>query len=265
MQVHIEEVRKLRKASACIRHEGVVQVRVPHHWPKATKLTVIEELLGRIQRKDQQEKQLLAKQGAHQNRITIHTQGELEALVRQINAETFQASLGKVQIGSSRYNHLAQVNLHTHTLTVSRFCLKQAPYEALRYLIIHELAHYQESGHGPAFWALVAKYVPDYRLQSRLMKAFHHQAVILENQISPAELQSLAEVPQQTSRYASKPANNKPIRRQKASLLSNESQPIPDSSGNKESVSTILEPASTQNKTGRLPGFVRQLLLWSQS
>lgn len=178
MDVRIEESRSIRRASACIRAAGEIHVKIPRHWPAATKLSIANELVERLTRKDAQQKQLLSHYGAAQKTITIKTQEELEALVRQINAETFCVKLGKVAIGKAKYHHLAQLNLQSKTMTVSAYCLKKAPAEALRYLIIHELAHYFESGHGPQFWALVEKHVPDHRLQSRIMKAFHHQAVI---------------------------------------------------------------------------------------
>jgi predicted metal-dependent hydrolase len=179
MRIEVEECRKLRRASACIRDAGIIQVKVPRHWPKALKASVVSELVERIQKKDAREKKLLD-QAERQNRITINTQAELETHVRHINAETFNIPLGKVQIGNAKYNHLAQVNLRTKTMTVSKYCLNNAPVDALRYLIVHELAHYFESGHGPEFWALVARHVPDHKQQSNIMKAFHHQAVIAE-------------------------------------------------------------------------------------
>jgi predicted metal-dependent hydrolase len=255
MQIHVEETRKLRRASAIIRDDGAIHVKVPRHWARDLKRSAIEELVDRLQRKDQREKALLAsKKVAQQARITITSQIELERYVRQINAETFNVPLGKIRLGYSRYNHLAQVNLQTKTMTVSKYCLENAPADALRYLIIHELAHYFESGHGPKFWALVARHVPDYRLQSRIMKAFHHQAVIHSNQIHSNQAQSIetpmlepkaAELtpigtPTQKSKYAQKPP-----RRQ-----------------------TTPKPAvpEEQNKTGRgVPGFVKQLLLWLDS
>ena len=92
-------------------------------------------------------------------------------------------------------------------MTVSAYCLNQAPAEALRYLIIHELAHYFESGHGPRFWALVARHVPDYKLQSRIIKAFHHQAVTQE----PTPEPSVVELPKKQHATRPKKTQRSPI------------------------------------------------------
>jgi predicted metal-dependent hydrolase len=258
MQIHVEESRKLRRASAIIREDGAIHVKVPRHWPRDLKRSATEELVERLQRKDQREKALLAsKKVAQQARITITSQAELEHYVRQINAETFNVPLGKIRLGYARYNHLAQVNLQTKTMTVSKYCLQNAPADALRYLIVHELAHYFESGHGPKFWALVARHVPDYRLQSRIMKAFHHQAVIHSNAIpamppevaaTPLAPLSKPGVPTPKSGYTQKPSAARP----KPTIPT----PVP----------ALQTAGLEQNKTGRgVPGLVKQLLLWLDS
>lgn len=252
MQVLIEESRKLRRASACIRDGKTIHVKLPRHWPKDLKYSVTAELVERLQKKDAKERDLL-EQAAQQETVTITTNAELEALVRQINQETFRVQLGKVQIGYAKYNHLAQVNLRTKTMTVSRYCLNQAPQKALRYLIIHELAHYFESGHGPRFWALVNQHVPDYRLQSRIMKAFHHQAVINEEkQETPTSTGLKPATPSKAARpikpgYGSKPSPSFPL-------------PQSPQTPNAEKLTPLTPPK--KNKTGLIPGFVKQLLLW---
>lgn len=254
MQIHVEETRKLRRASAVIRDDGAIHVKVPRHWARDLKRSAIEELVDRLQRKDQREKALLnSKKVTQQERITITNQADLERYVRQINAETFNVPLGKIRLGYSRYNHLAQVNLRTKTMTVSKYCLNNAPANALRYLIVHELAHYFESGHGPKFWALVERHVPDHRLQSRIMKAFHHQAVIQSNQPPLPESETVNILPTKTtgqkSGYAQKPASRivpKPVVPSPPALKPTASMP-------------------EHNKTGLVPGLVKQLLLWLDS
>lgn len=44
------------------------------------------------------------------------------------------------------------------------------PMEAIDYVIVHELCHIREHNHSPAFWALVNKYLPDYKERQNLLK-----------------------------------------------------------------------------------------------
>lgn len=277
MDVQIEEARKLKRASACIRTGGVIQVKLPHHWPKTLKQSVTQELVERLCQKDSREKALL-KKAAHQTRITIQTHQELTAFVERINAETFQVPLGKVQIGNARYNHLAQLNLRTKTMTVSKYCLTDAPADALRYLIIHELTHYFEAGHGPRFWKRVEAHVPDYKLQSRIMKAFHHQAVIHDGAseeatamessnreatplpVLPLEVNPTPQTPRK--RYASKRKQEIPVT---TTLPISSPQTIPaiNTEGIQQRAKTPFRKKGGNNKAGGLiPGFIKQLLLW---
>ncbi|MEQ9364466.1 MAG: M48 family metallopeptidase [Leptospirales bacterium] len=46
----------------------------------------------------------------------------------------------------------------------------QLPAELTRYLIIHELAHIRHRGHGPDFWALVARFDPDYKRHRKILR-----------------------------------------------------------------------------------------------
>ena len=46
----------------------------------------------------------------------------------------------------------------------------QYPPEAIDYVIVHELAHLKHMNHSPAFYALVAKYLPDHKARRALLK-----------------------------------------------------------------------------------------------
>ena len=50
------------------------------------------------------------------------------------------------------------------------YLLMQKPLEAVDYVIVHELAHIKHKNHGKRFYALVEKYMPDYRERNRLLK-----------------------------------------------------------------------------------------------
>lgn len=55
--------------------------------------------------------------------------------------------------------------------------LLYCPRQAMRYVMIHELCHLRHPNHGPAFWQMVAGFVPDYKAQRKWLR--EHGAEIL--------------------------------------------------------------------------------------
>lgn len=47
--------------------------------------------------------------------------------------------------------------------------LIKAPTECIDYVIVHELCHLKEPNHGPGFWRLVRKMIPDYQERKRAL------------------------------------------------------------------------------------------------
>ncbi|MBC7364225.1 MAG: M48 family metallopeptidase [Candidatus Aminicenantes bacterium] len=45
-----------------------------------------------------------------------------------------------------------------------------APPEIVDYVIMHELVHLKEKSHSRAFWGLLARYIPDYRIKRKWLK-----------------------------------------------------------------------------------------------
>lgn len=43
------------------------------------------------------------------------------------------------------------------------------PRAAVEYVVLHEYAHFVRADHSPAFWAVVARYMPDYKARRRLL------------------------------------------------------------------------------------------------
>ena len=48
--------------------------------------------------------------------------------------------------------------------------LMMAPPEAIDYVVVHELAHIRHHDHSPAFYALIERYMPDWRERMKLLK-----------------------------------------------------------------------------------------------
>lgn len=47
--------------------------------------------------------------------------------------------------------------------------LAEKPREAIEYVVLHEYAHFVHADHSPAFWAVVARYMPDYAERRKLL------------------------------------------------------------------------------------------------
>jgi hypothetical protein len=171
----------LRSATARLVQQELC-VRIPRHWPMQEKQKALLTLVRRVHRR---EAKLAAMQTATgllspaptAARLTIGSTAQLWQFVQTVNATTFQAPVGGVRIGQARRSRLAQVNVRTGVITVSRFCLQDVSETALRYLIIHELAHFFQRGHPPRFWQLVATHCPDYALLREQIQAHHTLAV----------------------------------------------------------------------------------------
>ncbi len=48
--------------------------------------------------------------------------------------------------------------------------LAEKPLAAVEYVVLHEYAHFVHADHSPAFWAVVAAYMPDYKRRRELLK-----------------------------------------------------------------------------------------------
>ena len=92
---------------------------------------------------------------------------QLAAKVADLNRKHFQAAVPKITVrdnltrwGSCAPNGAISLN----------FRLLFMPEEILDYVIVHELAHTRYRSHGPRFWALVGKALPDHRQRRRWLK-----------------------------------------------------------------------------------------------
>lgn len=47
---------------------------------------------------------------------------------------------------------------------------RAAPLPAQEYVVVHEFCHFAHPNHSPAFWAAVARVMPDYKARQALLK-----------------------------------------------------------------------------------------------
>lgn len=71
----------------------------------------------------------------------------------------------KITAARTRYGSCSGKN----SLCFSCF-LMNCPEEAIDLVVVHELCHIREKNHGPAFYALLEQYLPDYRERKQLLK-----------------------------------------------------------------------------------------------
>ena len=71
----------------------------------------------------------------------------------------------KITTARKRYGSCSGKN----SLCFSCF-LMNSPEAAIDLVVVHELCHIREKNHGPAFYALLAQYLPDYKERKKLLK-----------------------------------------------------------------------------------------------
>lgn len=150
---------------------GVLQIKLPRHWPQSYK----DQTIAKFRRWAQKQAELTASlPPPEESDGRTWTLADFDRYVRDLNAETLRVPVEAVRIGSARRSRLAQANVRTRVLTFSRYAIDGMPLRALRYLVLHELAHLIEANHSPRFWALVERHEPDYKRQRAIAQA-HHQ------------------------------------------------------------------------------------------
>ncbi len=92
---------------------------------------------------------------------------EIERRVDEWNDRFFQKDISGVQL---RYNQSNWGSCSRSGFIRLSTRLLFAPQQVLDYVIVHELAHLIEFNHSPAFWALVASAMPDYKQAVKWLK-----------------------------------------------------------------------------------------------
>lgn len=167
-----ELIRSRRKTLALeITRDCRVLVRAPQKLPRSHIDAFVESHAGWIARHLEQQRQRAA---ARPPAPTPEEIAALKARARTIlppKIAFWSGKMGlfptgfKVTTARHRYGSCSAKN----SLCFSCF-LMNYPEEAIDLVVVHELCHIREKNHGPRFYALLERYLPDHRERKKLLK-----------------------------------------------------------------------------------------------
>lgn len=172
--MEIEIIRSRRKSIAIqVCPDGHVRVRAPYRTKKSEIMTFIRKESEWIEKQQNLRKEY-QKKIANIPPISMQELHDLadQALAVlpervQYFAEQIGVDYGRITIRNQRTRWgscSGKGNLNFNCL------LMLAPAEIQDYVIVHELCHRKEMNHSPAFWAEVAKIIPDYRQKRKWLR-----------------------------------------------------------------------------------------------
>ena len=103
--------------------------------------------------------------------IAQHFLPEISKRIHLLNQKHFRFDINTIRLKYNKSNwgsRSAKNNINISTR------LLFAPQDVQDYVFIHELAHFKEMNHSPAFWNIVKKIVPDYKEKEKWLKKNSH-------------------------------------------------------------------------------------------
>ena len=152
--IRIVASRQRRRTVAARLRSGVLELLVPSWMPDAERQQWAETMRRRLERRMERSRP---------------TDERLDERARTLNARLFGGRLRWTSIG---YTDMARTwGSCTFTVGAIRVASRAAalPDWVLDYLLVHELAHLEQSDHGPAFHELVSRYPLTERAKGYLM------------------------------------------------------------------------------------------------
>ncbi len=166
------EIRRSRRRTAALEvtREGQVLVRVPLSMPEEEIRRFVAAHTAWLERA---QARVAARRAAHPP-LTQQQEAELRrraAAILPAKTAHYAALMGvaptgvKITAAKTRFGSCSGKN----SLCFSLY-LMQYPEAAIDYVVVHELAHIRHHDHSPAFYAEVARVMPDYRERARLLR-----------------------------------------------------------------------------------------------
>lgn len=173
MNYPIEIIRSDRTTTALqITKDLTVRIRAPKAATDAELYAIAEKHADWIEKHMQIQKQRNEARTPYE--ISEEDAEALKALARRVippKVEHYAKLMGvkpksvKITSAHSRFGSCSGQNGLCFSYILMRY-----PDEAVDYVVVHELAHIKHHNHGRSFYALIGKYMPDYKQREKMLR-----------------------------------------------------------------------------------------------
>lgn len=150
--------------------DGVVIIKAPKKIKKSELVKIIEKHGSWIEKAVKNEAE---KRGKYENL----TEEEIKLLKKEAKKYLSQKCEYYASLMGLSYNRITVTSAKTRfgSCTSSKnisfsYRLMLYPEAAREYVVVHELAHLKEMNHSKSFYAIIEKYLPDYKERRKLLK-----------------------------------------------------------------------------------------------
>lgn len=158
-----------RTIGLTVTAQGEVIVRAPKRAAKRDIVRVVEEHRDWIEKhvgKARQRMAQLPQGNADREECIVRAREMLPVLVARYAQQLGVNPTGiRITDAEKRFGSCSAKNSLCFAWRLMRW-----PQEAVEYVVVHELAHIREKNHSPAFYAVIAQVMPDYKARWALLK-----------------------------------------------------------------------------------------------
>ena len=169
MEYELIKSRKRRTIEMSINDEGKLVVRAPQNMAKSEIDAFVEKHRLWAEKHMKLKKERIKKYSVPPEEEENIKKNALPYLKER--TEYFSAIMGleptgvKITSAKKRFGSCSAKNSICYSWRLMLYSK-----EAIDYVVVHELAHIAHKNHGPQFYALIEKYLPDYKEREKLLR-----------------------------------------------------------------------------------------------
>ena len=163
--------KRVKNINLRVRRDGSVAVSAPLRCPQGRIDAFLQEKLpwicaAQAKAKAAEPQYLVPCSISPQDALALFTQVSDEIFPLFADLLRGQRPILKVRNMKTRWG-VCKVSARQITFALR---LAEKPRAAIEYVVLHEYAHFAVPNHSAAFWAVVARYMPDYKLRKALLR-----------------------------------------------------------------------------------------------